>query len=104
MHFLKYAALGASDDEVVQLYHELIEPTGGGWPMQFDIFPDGTAEGDWKSYRGYLSYVPITYNDLDIQNVDEVWSYVAVPSVPAPPVTIRMQVADLFLRGSGFED
>ncbi|MCJ1415752.1 hypothetical protein MMC32_002085 [Xylographa parallela] len=94
-HFVKLAACGASDDEIAEIYHEMIT-------VQPKL--DGSAFGDihgghWRTYEGWLSKGYLDWGDLGAQNL-RAWYAEATPVYGAVPQTKTL--VDICVRHYGY--
>lgn len=96
-HFLKLYCLGATQDQITEIYNNITGPNcllAGGFS---DITPS-----TWTKYTGYILSGPISYSQLGIQNLNRTGTC-TMPGVDNGDATyITMHADTSFLQQTGY--
>jgi hypothetical protein len=100
-HFLKLAALGATEDQISDIYTAI---TVRSAPSQTVLDPSGFSDitpSTWQSYRSYLEPGNIQASQLNVSNLGEHRSYFAGGGATSP-VTVTTYADVRFLNDTGY--
>ncbi|KXG47507.1 uncharacterized protein PGRI_013770 [Penicillium griseofulvum] len=99
-HFLKLAALGATEDQISDIYTAITVRTA---PSQTVLDPSGFSDitpSTWQSYRSYLESGNIQVSQLNVSNLGE--SRIWYEDEDPVPVTMTSYADTGFLRDTGY--
>lgn len=99
-HFLKLTAIGATPEQINEIYNYLTDPNPDHETLQAGGFSDITPS-TWTSYTGYMLQGGISYDQLGVQNLGHRWTH-AIATGGGDVVTVTYHADTEFLGMCGF--